>query len=118
MKTITDDNSILLTYVVPNVVFGVIDQGTLTFKSITIQLQTDADFKVRGVLEPDEWIKTMLSNKVYYPVDFDVTGLSDFMQLIAVEDASVDGILTTLLRVLRNLNPEITIKSISYAEQS
>ncbi len=115
MKTILNENSVERIYST-DVSFVLYNEPEVNFYSRRISLHvTGNDFKVNGVLSPEDWLKSMLDGVMFASVGSDVYRIEG-AKCMEVEVADVDYILLTLLRILKSLNTDenIVINSISH----
>lgn len=114
IKTI-DDQTHLTTYTIPELCFGIMDQGRITFHRVKVLLTVESDdYKIRGVVDPVDWFGKMLSDKLFIPVSESVGELEQFVDCMTIEEPTVDYIMLTMLRMLRKIDPNTNIKTIQY----
>ena len=114
MKTI-DDQTQLTTYTIPDMCFGIMEQGRITFHRVKVLLTVESDdYKIRGILSPVDWFAKMLNDKLFVPVSEPVGDLEQFVDCMTIEEPNVDYIMLTMLRMLRKIDPDTNIKTIQY----
>lgn len=114
MKTI-DDQTQLTTYIIPDMCFGIMEQGRIAFHRLKILLTVeDSDYKIRGVMSPIDWFGKMFSDKLFIPVSESVDQIEQFVDCMTIEEPTIDYIMLTMLRMLRKIDPNTNIKTIQY----
>lgn len=115
MKTIAQIG--MLTTYTTDVIVGIWDNGSITFKSISVNVvvENSSDYKVNNQIPLVDWLRSMLHGKIIVPASVDID-FPEYLSILRVETVEIDYVLLTLLLILEKLNNDesITFKMMQY----